>query len=92
MAKKTGGASTVGSNRTCFDRRSGEDEYGNDVSQSEGRFCNTIYMPWMWIGEIEITTTVRSLIIWQEIAGIGEQKTELGKEEDWNTDRIIDKD
>ena len=37
-------------------------------------------MPWTWI-EGEIIIVVEDLDIWQNIAGIGGQETELGREE-----------
>ena len=36
IAKEAEGASIVDSNRTCFNRRSREDEYGDGMPQSEG--------------------------------------------------------
>ena len=45
----------------------------------------------MWIVEIGIAITAEDLDIWQEIAGIKEQKAELGKKEDWNI-KTMDKD
>jgi len=39
----------------------------------------------MWIGgRIGIVIIVESLDIWQGIVGIGGQRTELEREEDWN--------
>jgi len=37
LVKEAGVASTVGSNRTCSDRRSREDKYGNGNLSTEGK-------------------------------------------------------
>jgi len=43
---------------------------------------------WRWIIGTEIVTIIGDLVIWQNIIRTGEQKTELGKEKDWNMRRI----
>ena len=46
----------------------------------------------MWTGRTEIAITIEDLNIWWEIVEIKKQKTELEKEENWNTRmEIIDK-
>ena len=40
----------------------------------------------MWIGEIEIAITVGDSDIWLGTIEIKEQKVELRKKEDWNTE------
>jgi len=45
----------------------------------------------MCIGKIGIVITVEDLDIWLEIVGIGEWRAELGREEDWNMDRTMDR-
>jgi len=39
MAKKARSTSTVGSSRTCSDRGSGKNKYGNGVPSIEDRVC-----------------------------------------------------
>ena len=44
-------------------------------------------MLWIWIEKTETVMAVGDLDIWLGIVGIEEQRTELGREEDWNMNK-----
>ena len=41
LAKKTGGSSTVDTDRACSNRRSRKNEYSNSMPESVGRVCTS---------------------------------------------------